>query len=348
MMIEQTHFERYLKERFGGISLKELKRLGEGVHGAGFLVEIETPNGIRNYVIKEISSREDLGHLYPSDRAGVFLLAYDEYGNLPKHVNPVDVLSLHNDGSIKSISGGREYFLLMERAEGVNYFVDLQDMKDKQRLDPADIAKINSMTTYLSDIHAVKIDSKQHYYRKLRDTIGHGECLMGVLDSYPDAILTFQEMASIEKKCIDWRARLKPLYMRLSEIHGDFHPGNILFTSPNDFVLLDRSRGPWGDSADDVTALTINYIFASIRYHGKVKGAYYEGLQLFFDRYIELAKDPEIVEVVAPFFAFRGVVVANPKFYPELTPLQRAIIFKFINNVLDADSFEPERVNDYL
>ena len=50
----------------------------------------------------------------------------------------------------------------------------------------ADKKKIRAMAVYLAEIHAMKKDSKTLYWRKLRDTIGHGECLMGVFDTYPD------------------------------------------------------------------------------------------------------------------------------------------------------------------
>ena len=69
---------------------------------------------------------------------------------------------------------------------------------------------------------------------------------------------------------------------------------------------------------------------------------------MFFDEYIKVSGDIEITEVVAPFFAFRGAVVANPVFYPELTLEQRRLIFKFVNNVLDDDRFKLEKINDYL
>ncbi len=346
-MIDKEFFEKYLKEKFGNVRLKALNRLGAGVHGTGFLVELYTPEGEKKYVLKDLSP-EGLGHIYPSDRAGVFLLAFNEYGKLPNHVKAIDVLSLKKDGSIKSISGGIEYFLLMETAEGTNYFTDLEEMKDRDNLNDTDTTKIHTMVSYLSRIHAVKKDSKLHYFRKLRDTIGHGECLMGVFDTYPDGTLSYEEMAEIERKCIDWRAKLKPLYRRLSQIHGDFHPGNIWFKTPDEFILLDRSRGAWGDPADDVTALTINYIFFSIKHHDAVTGAYLEALKLFFNLYIKITGDEEILNMLGPFFAFRGVVVANPRFYPELTYKQHAKVFSFINGILDSERFEPEKVNEYI
>jgi hypothetical protein len=69
---------------------------------------------------------------------------------------------------------------------------------------------------------------------------------------------------------------------------------------------------------------------------------------LFFERYVTLTGDDELFSVVAPFYAFRGAVVANPIFYPELTPDQRNLILRFVNNVLDDERFEIDKVNDYL
>jgi hypothetical protein len=69
---------------------------------------------------------------------------------------------------------------------------------------------------------------------------------------------------------------------------------------------------------------------------------------MFFDGYMKASGDEEIIAVAAPFFAFRGAVVANPVFYPEVTPEQRRLIFRFVHNVLDDDTFDYQRVNDYL
>jgi aminoglycoside phosphotransferase (APT) family kinase protein len=171
---------------------------------------------------------------------------------------------------------------------------------------------------------------------------------MGVFDTYPEGILSYEEMAEIEKRCLDWRAKLKPKFKRLCQIHGDFHPGNIWFKNSSDFVLLDRSRGPWGDAADDVTALTINYIFFSLNRFGKLHGPYLEALKLFYEKYLKKTGDTELFEVVAPFYAFRGVVVANPVFYSDVSPANRRKIFNFVHSVLRAKSFNPDKVNEYI
>jgi len=338
-MLNEKALKAYLKKKFRNVSRINIKKLGHGVHGAGFLVEIKTAKGIKPYVVKTLAP-EGFGHDYPSDRAGIFLLDLDEFNNLSKHVKAVDVLAELKDGSIKSIGGGKEYYLLMEKGEGRHYFNDLVSFASKERLDETDIKKIKAMASYLVGIHTTKKESKTLYWRKLRDTVGHGECLMGVFDTYPDGSLSYNEMTDIIKKSVDWIYKLKPKYKRLSQIHGDFHPGNIWFREvKSDFILLDRSRGPWGEPADDVTALAINYIFFSLKKHNDIAGPYLEGLKLFFNEYVRLSGDDEIYEVLAPFFAFRGAVVANPVFYPEVTPKQRKMIFRFVHSVLDSERF---------
>lgn len=346
-MINKEALKTYLLKAFRGVDEVHIRKLGSGVQGLGFLVEMKTGDRIRSYVVKALLP-EHFGHDYPSDRAAVFLLDLDEYKTLPRHVKAVDVLSEMEDGSIKSIGGGKEYYLFMERSTGKHYFHDLSAFSQKSRLEISDIERIKAMTSYLAEIHSIKKASKTLYWRKLRDTVGHGECLMGVFDMYPEGTLSSDETTAIIKKSVDWIYRLKPYYNRLSQIHGDFHPGNIWFKDDADFILLDRSRGPWGEPADDLTALTINYIFFSVKNFEDIRGPYLEGLNLFFEEYIKLTGDTQLLEVVAPFFAFRGVVVANPVFYPELTSKQRGLLFSFVNNVLDADRFELQRVHDYL
>lgn len=354
-MINEQAIKAYVLKEFPDILHVDIRKLGSGVQGSGFLVEMRTTGGVQSYVVKSLLP-EGFGHDYPSDRAAVFLLDLDEYRNLPNHVKAVDVLAEMEDGTVKSIGGGREYYLMMEKVEGRDYFHDLKGFAGRDHLEDADKAKIAAMASYLAGIHGVKKESKTLYWRKLRDTVGHGECLMGVFDIYPDGTLPYEEMSDIIKKCVDWVCKLKPRYVRLSQIHGDFHPGNIWFREEGkgqkderpEFVLLDRSRGPWGEPADDITALAINFVFFSVKHYGKVQGAYLEALQQFFGDYIRATGDGEMPEIVAPFFAFRTAVVANPVFYPELGADARGRLFRFAKSVLSADRFDVAEVNDYL
>lgn len=347
-MINRRNIKKYITELYGNdvIDIK-IRKLGSGVQGAGFLINLHTLSGPISYVIKGLFP-SGLGHDHAADRAAVFLQDLDDFGKLPRHVKAVDVLGEKDDGSIISIGGGREYYLLMEKAVGTSYFHDLEKFSGRARLNGSDIARIKRLTAYLAEIHSLRKNSRTLYWRKLRDIIGHGECLMGVFDTYPDGTMSYKEMAAIEKKCLDWRAKLKKKAGRLCQVHGDFHPGNIWFGSDNDFILLDRSRGAFGEAADDVTALTINYIFFSIIHFGDLQGPYREAFDLFFSEYLEKTKDRELLAVMAPFYAFRGAVIGNPFFYPSVSKRNRQKILKFVHNILDVSSFNPSRVNEYI
>lgn len=158
-MINEKALKAYLKKKFRGVTRIKIKKLGSGVHGAGFLVEIKTAKGIKPYVVKTLMP-EGFGHEYPSDRAGIFLLDLDEFNNLPKHVKAVDVLAEMKNGSIKSIGGGKEYYLLMEKGEGRHYFNDLVSFAGKERLNDIDIKKIKAMASYLAGIHSIRKDRR--------------------------------------------------------------------------------------------------------------------------------------------------------------------------------------------
>jgi hypothetical protein len=54
-----------------------------------------------------------------------------------------------------------------------------------------------------------------------------------------------------------------------------------------------------------------------------------------------------MLEVVAPFFVFRGLVMASPVWYPRLPMSVRKALFTFMHSVLEAERFDPKRVNDY-
>jgi aminoglycoside phosphotransferase (APT) family kinase protein len=237
----------------------------------------------------------------------------------------------------------------MEKVEGREYFYDLDRVKEKGA-EELDRERALALSSYLAEIHSVKLDSPPLYQRKIRETVGDGECIFGILDDYPGApgFLEPGELCKIEKLCVEWRWKLRGRAHRLCQVHGDFHPWNVMFREGTDFTVLDRSRGEWGEAADDLTAMTMNYIFYSAQRHGRLAGDLKEIFELFFENYLEKTNDHELLEVIAPFFAFRAAVVASPTWYPLLSAQTRRILFNFLENVLRSESFDYRSVNRYL
>ncbi len=288
------------------------------------------------------------GHDHMADRARVLLWSNDAFNRLPRHVRSYDVGAFRSDGHLTSLGDVEEFCLLTEYADGASYALDLERLRDTGEPTELDSARADALCDYLVDIHRVRSADAGLYVRRLRELVGDGECIMGLADSYPPhPLFTAKVLEDIEHRAVSWRWRLKSRTHRLRQVHGDFHPWNILFGVGTDFRLLDRSRGEFGDPADDVTSLTLNYVFFSLQHSERLEGAFETMFRRFWDRYLEKSGDREMLQVAAPFFAFRGLVMASPVWYPHLSGTVRRKLLVFIQAVLDADVFDPARVNAY-
>jgi hypothetical protein len=112
--------------------------------------------------------------------------------------------------------------------------------------------------------------------------------------------------------------------------------------------VLDRSRSEWGEPADDVSTMTINYIFYSLQEFGKMGGPFEKLFLLFWRNYLEKTGDEEILTVIQPFYAWRSLVLASPLWYPDLSTNLRKQILRFAMNLLWTETFEFEKVTEYL
>jgi hypothetical protein len=66
---------------------------------------------------------------------------------------------------------------------------------------------------------------------------------------------------------------------------------------------------------------------------------------LFFDVYLKETSDYEILEMIQPFYAFRGLVVASPVWYLNISlDTMRKL---FIKNVLEAEEFDYRGVDRF-
>ena len=325
---------------------KELKGFGYGVP---YLVEFSVKGETRS-VVFETMRPEGFGHDHFSDRAQVFLWQHSAFNKLPEHVRSVDVGTFTKNGNLRSLGDCTEFFIVTEKVEGRLYHHDLDRIKEKKQLTKLDEKRCLALSDYLVHIHALKKDAPGFYLRRVRDLVGHGECIMGLIDSYPPKLdfVSDGELQEIEKKCVEWRWKLKRKTHRCSQVHGDYHPWNILFRKGVNFTVLDRSRGEWGEPADDTSAMSINYIFFSLQAYGKLRGPFEKLFNIFWKNYLDKTHDEEMLKVIQPFYAWRGLVVASPIWYPNLSLDVRTKLFNFIKNVLSVEKFDLKDVNSYF
>jgi tRNA A-37 threonylcarbamoyl transferase component Bud32 len=353
--IRKEKLNQYLAKKFGpGIKINEFRPIGRGVYGTAYLLDFDTQKGRKRLVLKTMALG-GFGHDHFADIAGILIWEHSVYGKLPKHISSYDVIGLEESGNLVSIGDSKEFYILVEEAVGKEYSKDLDEILERGLI-RRDRVRVRILAEYLAKIHAVKVNKPELYVRRARDLVGHGEYIMGILDSYPNSFAQ-KEMTKVVKKCVDWWAKLKGKTHRLAQVHGDFHPFNILFKG-NDFILLDRSRGEYGEPADDTTALTTNYIFWSFVKDQKLAGDFKELFDLFFDTYLKKTEDYEMLEVIQPYFAFRFFVVGNPIFYPnkwykehgfDKNPdIIRKKLFNLANNILDLERLDLRKINSYI
>lgn len=339
------------------VKVSSISAMGRGANLKGFgyglpyLIEFNV-NGTVKHVVLETMRTESFGHEHFSDRAGAMLWQHSTFNKLPRHVKSIDVGSFADDcETLRSLGDCREFFIVTEFVDGSLYHVDLDRIMDTCEVSALDEERCLALSGYLAGIHSVKKkDAPGLYLRHVRDLLGHGEGIFGLTDSYPPRLdyVDDKYFVDFEKACVEWRWKLKQKVNRLSQVHGDFHPWNIMFRRGLDFTVLDRSRGEWGEPADDVSALTINYVFYSLRLLGELEEPFLRLFLLFWRNYLDKTGDEEILSVVQPFYAWRSLVVASPVWYPDLPKNTRKMLFRFASKVLKVKKFEVENAEHYL
>jgi len=359
--IRREALATYLERVCGGpVELLAIRSLGDpgasadpkGLgYGVPFEVECVVSGRLRSFVVSRTRPVQGFGHDYPADRAWQAIYAHSAYNTFPRHVRSLDVGFIRESGELVSAGEATEYFQLVDKAPGALYWLDLDRMLEGPA-QALDFDRARTLGRFLAEAHAAKRDEPTLYQRRIRELVGHGECLMGILDSYPHpyALLPQADCEALEHAAVAWRWQLRGRAHRLSRVHGDFHPWNLLFGTGTEFAVLDRSRGEWGEPADDVSALGVNYLFFGLRKSGAAEIAEpFSGLfSAFLDAYIEGSGDPELLEVLPPFFMFRALVIAHPRWYPTLTDATRRALLDFARAMAGARAFDPSRLPSWF
>ncbi len=352
----QSYLERKFKDK---VEILEYKKLGTGWHGTGYSIKFKV-KGKENRVVLRTLRPEGFSHDYFSDRAASFIMQHELSNSVKNHIKSIDVGGYTPKGDLVSIGDCKEFFQIVEFVEGKEYVKDLLEIMKRGSITQEDKDKALMLSDYLVELHKEKYDpdvkedekkalASSIYRRHLRDCVGHGEMLMGVIDTYPDDLkwTDRKEFASIIGKAAELREELKDDFGRLCKIHGDFHPANIIFKDGK-IIVLDASREFFGDPTDDFITMGLNYIWSALQHKGDFSGPFKELFDIYWNNYMKKIKDEKIKKIAPIFIAFRYVVMAHPIFFDFQSDEVRRKLFNMINNTLEAKEFNPEEVNEYI
>ena len=368
-LFDLAALEAYLQKRHASaVVIDDVRQLGSDNRGPDALKQfgygrpllvtyrvVDAEESQRQEVFHNIR-RTPFGRERDDDRVAAVWLDYETFNQLPRHVRAVDRVGLDTEGQLGSLSRLRDLILVTTYQPGTVYAEDLLSLRDGRALEERDLSRAADLARYLAQIHSRSfgegddVQRRMLWQRRLRDLVGHGEGLMGLTDSYPLPLpyVDDQELQELERLANAWRWRLKPLSHRLCQVHGDFHPFNIVFDEAEAFYVLDRSRGAWGEAADDVSCLSINYLFFSLQMGGRLASPFLELYKRFWETYLQYRPDEDLFEAIAPWFAWRALVVASPVWYPTIAESVRRQLLTFARQVMLVDRFDWEHVETYM
>jgi hypothetical protein len=357
MLIPQA-LKEYARARFGA-DVDAVEPLGGQAgpkeFGYGNVVRLHLQGGKHADVVLHTARRGGFGHDTLADRAAEALLPYETFNHLPAHVHAIDVGTIDAHGQLHSLGDVRDFFFVTDYGQGQPYFKDLERIAREGTANDEDFARVERLAHHLARMHRDKKDSPDLWARRLRELVGGHECIAGLLDSYEGhfehGVPPREVRRLIEHWAVDWRYRLGARHERLCRVHGDFHPWNVLFDGQGfsrRVTLLDRSRGEWGEAADDVAALAINYIFFSLRAGHDKDGPFRQLFKKFLDEYLRETEDGDLLAVIPPYFVWRMLVVGSPVWYPKLADNVRARLFEVIARVMSRDRLELDDLDAYF
>src|SRR6478752_1743408 len=215
-VLKKQFLEQYLRSRFGPAATllsfgpigKESSKGAYKQYGYGSPVKLTFQVGrTRRSAVLETMSSGPFGHEHMADRAQAILWDYESYGRLLSHVKALDVGAFTSKQELFSVAKAREFFVLTQWVAGDSYHEDLRRVAQGGSLRALDRRRTKALASYLATIHRRKRRDPTLYRRRLRELVGHGECIMGLTDSYPVpfGFITRDVLRGIEEAAIAWR-----------------------------------------------------------------------------------------------------------------------------------------------
>ncbi len=328
-------------EPLDGSGASAVARKGGGYARAWRVSASDDAGKVHDFVFRTAGA-DEFGHDRRADRAANLILAFDTFAAIPDHVRALDV-GFDAPGALRTIGDAGEPYLVTTYAEGRLYAEDLRRIAADETGSALDLERCVALARWIAALHSQRLEDPVAWRRAVRDLLGHGEGIFGIVDAYGSDVpgAAPARLREIEKSCLEWRWRLRAHPERLRRTHGDFHPFNLVFSEGTRFTALDASRGCKGDPADDVTALSINYVFFALQAPRAWSRGFAPLWRRFWQEYLDAAGEGAVVESAAPFLAWRALVLGCPRFYPDLSPPVRDALLSLAEGALAAGTFDP-------
>lgn len=330
--IKKENIKKILEEIYHQrVEILKISKLGSGFMATGFRVDFRIKKEIKKIVIRVLNP-VDFSNDYPPDRMASFWIQHHSAKSLPHHIKSLGIIGIEKNSSAVSVDHFHEFLQVLEWAEGEEYSVDLERILKENHATKQDLKRVIMLSNYLARVHQKKYKGPQDqalslYKRHTRDYIG-SRFVLDVLDTYPLEIsfTTWNKLHQLVFEIFKYREKFKNNFQRLSKIHGDIHPGNIRFYTENKFTVLDASRAIWGEPADDVSCLGINYLWYALKQTGSFKGVFRELFDAFWNNYLEKTEDQEIARIMPLFIAIRGIVLKHPLYFSVDDSIRRKLL----------------------
>jgi hypothetical protein len=153
-------------------------------YGLPLRVMVRDPHGASRVLVFRTASSNIFGHDRRSDRAQGMLLSFDTFGAIPDHVRALDVGAILPHGRLLSLRESGEFYLITTFAEGRMYAEDLRRIATEGIARPTDLARCEALARWLVRLHAQRLAEPDAYVRAVRDLLGHGEGIFGMVDGY--------------------------------------------------------------------------------------------------------------------------------------------------------------------